>query len=334
MATKTAYRWNANRWFFTTREVQEDPDFPGEYNLPSRSTWDVPPSDTDTQWPRRDTENNVWVLEDLDMDGRLAEGLITQAEYDEWKARQEDEFVSILKERASLNAGNIALISDVEAEAETRAAADSELQNKDVELEAGIANIQANLATLSASLDSNTSADEETKISLQSAVAALQATVSTLQTAVNGKADADHGHSVVNAAHKLWTARKIGNAAFDGSADISLDQMGVAALVASAVANAGSGITVEESHSGTEHKLIIRDTKNKLGIFFSSYHSSGYAGAYGPDTPSDFATIYHIFGSADTSDARVMIDTDINSAYIYSSSNFKNASMAFIARLK
>ena len=334
MATKTAYRWNANRWFFTTREVQEDPDFPGEYNLPSRSTWDVPPSDTETQWPRRDTDNNVWVLEDLDMDGRLAEGLITQSEYDEWKARQEDEFLSILKERSSLNAGNIALVADVEAEAETRAAADSELQNKDAELEAGIANIQANLATLSASLDSNTSTDAETKTSLQSAVAALQATVSTLQTAVNSKADAGHDHSVVNAAHKLWTARKIGNAAFDGSADISLDQMGVAALIASAVANAGSGITVEEKNSSSEKKLIIRDTKNKIGVLFSSYHGSGYAGAYGPDTPSDFDTIYHIIGTADSTDTKVVMDPDVNSAYIYSSSNFKNATMLFVARLK
>lgn len=334
MATKTAYRWNANRWFFTTREVEEDPDFPGEYNLPSRSTWDEPPADTETQWPRRDTELNEWVLEDLDMDGRLAEGLITQSEYDEWKARQEDEFLSILKERANLNAGNIALVSDVEAEAETRAAADSELQNKDVELESGIANIQANLATLSASLAENSKTDEDTKIALQAAIAALQSTVSTLQTAVNNKADAGHTHSVVAAANKLATARKIGNASFDGSADISLDQMGVASLVTSAVANAGSGITVEENNSGSEKKLIIRDTKNKVGVLFASYHGSGYAGAYGPDIPSDFATIYHVIGSADATDTKVVMDSDMNSAYIYSGSNFKNASMAFIARLK
>lgn len=333
MAIKTAYRWNANRWFFTTREVEEDPDFPGEYNLPSRSTWDEPPADTETQWPRRDTELNEWILEDLDMDGRLAEGLITQAEYDEWKARQEDEFLSILKERANLNAGNIALVSDVEAEAETRAAADSELQNKDVELESGIANIQANLATLSASLAENSKTDEDTKIALQAAIAALQSTVSTLQTAVNNKADAGHSHSVVDAAHKLYTARNIGNAAFDGSGNISLEQMGVSALIASTVANTGN-ITVEESGNATNRQLIIRDTKNKIGFLFASYHGSGYAGAYGPDTPSDFDTIYHVIGSADATDTKVVIDPDINSAYIYSGSNFKNASMVFIARLK
>ena len=40
--TRTAYRWNLNGWFFKTIEVEEDPDFPGEYTLPTRSTWSVP----------------------------------------------------------------------------------------------------------------------------------------------------------------------------------------------------------------------------------------------------------------------------------------------------
>ena len=331
MATKTAYRWNDNRWFFTTREVEEDPDFPGEYNLPSRSTWDEPPTDTETQWPRRDTDNDVWILEDLDMDGRLAEGLITQEEYDAWKSKQEDEFISILKDRANLNAGNIALKSDVEAEAAARADADSALQTKDVELESGIADIQTNLANLAASLNSNSQTDSETKTTLQNAISALQSTVATLQTAINNKADAGHGHSVVESANRLAVARNIGNAAFDGTGNISLAQMGVESLIASAVANAGSGITVSRSGGDT----IIRDTKNGIGFFFSFYDAgSGYSSNYGPMLPSDFKQILAVFGTANSGSVRVSVDRECNDVCLYSSSNFTNASLFVLATLK
>lgn len=336
MATRTAYRWNANRWFFTTREVEEDPDFPGEYNLPSRSTWDIPPEDTETQWPRRDTELNEWVLEDLDMDGRLAEGLITQEEYDEWLSNQEDEFLSVLKERANLNAGNIALVSDVQAETQARESADNALHNadvalqtKDAELESGIANIQANLATLSASLAANTSSDEETKTALQSAVAALQSTVATLQTAVNNKADAGHGHSVVNAAHKLYTPRNIGNATFDGSGNISLEQMGVSALIASAVANAGSGITVTTSGNNT----VIRDTKNKIALKISTFKNGSTSG-FSCSMENDFNKLLGGVASCNDSSARVSVDWDFNEILIQADHAYNYACVLMFATLK
>lgn len=324
--TRTAYRWNLNGWFFTTREVEEDPDFPGEYTLPTRSTWEVPPEDTETQWPKINTSTLTWELTDLSMADRLAEGLITQEEYDVWFAQKDGQFLSVLKTRADSDANNIALVSDVEAEAEYRANADSLIN-------ANIASALESIQSLSDSLAANSNADSQNKAALEQAISALQQTTQALNLAVNNKADAEHTHSVVASANKLATARKIGNAFFDGSADISLNQMGVASLIASAVANVGN-ITVEESGGATNKQLIIRDTKNKIGFLFASYHGSGYAGAYGPDTPSDFGTIYHVVGSADATDTKVVMDSDMNSAYIYSASNFKNATMFFAARLK
>lgn len=324
--TRTAYRWNLNGWFFKTIEVAEDPDFPGEYTLPTRSTWSVPMDDTETQWPKINTSSLTWELTGLSMADRLAEGLITQEEYDTWYAQKDGQFLSVLKNRADSDANNIALVSDVETEAEYRANADSLLN-------ANIASALESIQSLSDSLTANSNADSENKNALEQAISALQQTTQALQTAINSKADVGHTHSVVAAANKLAAARKIGNASFDGSADISLAQMGVETLIASAVANAGN-ITVEESGNATNRQLIIRDTKNKIGFLFASYHGSGYAGAYGPDTPSDFGTIYHVVGSADATDTKVVMDSDMNSAYIYSASNFKNATMFFAARLK
>ena len=188
-------------------------------------------------------------------------------------------------------------------------------------------------ANLSDSLIANSDADNANKVALEQSIFALEQTTQALLLSVNGKTDAGHSHSCVDVANRLATARKIGNASFDGSANISLAQMGVEKLIASAVANAGN-ITVEESGNATNRQLIIRDTKNKIGFLFASYHGSGYAGAYGPDTPSDFGTIYHVVGSADATDTKVVMDSDMNSAYIYSASNFKNATMFFAARLK
>lgn len=324
--TKTAYRWNADGWYFKSIEVPEDPDFEGEYNLPRQSTWDVPMADTETQWAKINTSTMKWELTDLSMQDRLLMNLITQEEYDTWFAKKDGQFLSVLKTRADSDAANIALVSDVEKEAESRSKADI-LINENIE------SALASIKSLSDSLAENTSADSQTKSSLEQAITALQSTTQALQTAINSKADVGHTHSVVASANKLATARKIGNASFDGSADISLNQMGVASLIASAVANAGN-ITVEESGGATNRQLIIRDTKNKIGFLFASYHGSGYAGAYGPDTPSDFATIYHVMGSADATDTKVVMDADMNSAYIYSASNFKNATMFFAARLK
>ena len=118
--TRTAYRWNLNGWFFKTIEVEEDPDFPGEYTLPTRSTWEVPPEDTETQWPKINTSTLTWELTDLSMAERLEENLITQEEYDTWYAQKDGQFLSVLKNRADSDANNIALISDVETEAECR----------------------------------------------------------------------------------------------------------------------------------------------------------------------------------------------------------------------
>ena len=321
--TRTAYRWNLNGWFFKTIEVAEDPDFPGEYTLPTRSTWSVPMDDTETQWPKINTSTLDWELTDLSMAERLAENLITQEEYDTWYAQKDGQFLSVLKNRADSDANNIALISDVEAEAEYRASADNLIN-------ANIASALESIQSLSDSLAANSNADSKNKTALEQAISALQQTTQALQTAINSKADVGHTHSVVASANKLATARKIGNASFDGSADISLAQMGVEKLIASAVANAGSGITVTRSGRDT----VIRDTKNKIGFFFSLYDAgSGYSSNYGPMLPSDFNTILGAFGTADSGTVRVSVDLNDNDVCLYSSSNFTIASLFVLATI-
>ena len=321
--TRTAYRWNLNGWFFKTIEVAEDPDFPGEYTLPTRSTWEVPQEDTETQWPKINTSTLTWELTDLSMAERLEENLITQEEYDTWYAQKDGQFLSVLKNRADSDANNIALISDVEAEAEYRANADSLINES-------IASAMSSIKSLQESITENSNADNENKTALEQAISALQQTTQALSLAVNNKADAGHSHSVVAAANKLATARKIGNASFDGSADISLDQMGVASLVASAVAKAGSGITVTRSGRDT----VIRDTKNKIGFFFSLYDAgSGYSSNYGPMLPSDFNTILGAFGTADSGTVRVSVDRNENDVCLYSSSDFTIASLFVLATI-
>ena len=321
--TRTAYRWNINGWFFKTIEVAEDPDFPGEYTLPTRSTWSVPMDDTETQWPKINTSTLTWELTDLSMAERLEENLITQEEYDTWYAQKDGQFLSVLKNRADSDANNIALISDVEAEAEYRANADNLIN-------ANIASALESIQSLSDSLAANSNADSKNKTALEQAISALQQTTQALQTAINSKADVGHTHSVVAAANKLATARKIGNASFDGSANISLAQMGVETLIASAVANAGSGITVTRSGRDT----VIRDTKNKIGFFFSLYDAgSGYSSNYGPMLPSDFNTILGAFGTADSGTVRVSVDLNDNDVCLYSSSNFTIASLFVLATI-
>lgn len=321
--TRTAYRWNVNGWFFKTIEVAEDPDFPGEYTLPTRSTWNVPPEDTETQWPKINTSTLAWELTDLSMADRLAENLITQEEYDTWYAQKDGQFLSVLKNRADSDANNIALISDVEAEAEYRANADSLIN-------ANIASALESIQNLSDSLAANSNADSENKTALEQAISALQQTTQALQIAVNSKADAGHTHSVVEKANKLATARKIGSATFDGSADISLNQMGVAALINAAVENAGSGLTVTRRGDET----VIRDTKNKIGFFFSLYDAgNGYSSNYGPMLPSDFKRIISAFGTADSGTVRVSVNRSDNDVCLYSSSNFTIASLFVLATL-
>ena len=321
--TRTAYRWNLNGWFFKTIAVEEDPDFPGEYTLPTRSTWSVPMDDTETQWPKINTSTLDWELTDLSMAERLAENLITQEEYDTWYAQKDGQFLSVLKNRADSDANNIALISDVEAEAEYRANADSLIN-------ANIASALESIQSLSDSLAANSNADSKNKTALEQAISALQQTTQALQTAINSKADVGHTHSVVASANKLATARKIGNASFDGSANISLAQMGVETLIASAIANAGSGITVTRSGRDT----VIRDTKNKIGFFFSLYDAgSGYSSNYGPMLPSDFNTILGVFGTADSGTVRVSVDLNDNDVCLYSSSNFTIASLFVLATI-
>lgn len=321
--TRTAYRWNLNGWFFKTIAVEEDPDFPGEYTLPTRSTWSVPMDDTETQWPKINTSTLDWELTDLSMAERLAENLITQEEYDTWYAQKDGQFLSVLKNRADSDANNIALISDVEAEAEYRANADSLIN-------ANIASALESIQSLSDSLAANSNADSKNKTALEQAISALQQTTQALQTAINSKADVGHTHSVVASANKLATARKIGNASFDGSANISLAQMGVETLIASAIANAGSGITVTRSGRDT----VIRDTKNKIGFFFSLYDAgSGYSSNYGPMLPSDFNTILGAFGTADSGTVRVSVDLNDNDVCLYSSSNFTIASLFVLATI-
>lgn len=321
--TKTACRWNVNGWFFKTIEVAEDPDFPGEYTLPTRSTWAIPPEDTETQWPKINTSTLAWELTDFSMADRLAEGLITQEEYDTWYAQKDGQFLSVLKNRADSDANNIALISDVEKEALYRANADSLIN-------ANIKSTLESIQRLSDSLAANSNADSENKIALEQAISALQQATQALQTAVNSKADVEHTHSVVAAAKKLATARKIGNASFDGSADISLAEMGVETLLASAVANAGSGFTVTRSGRDT----VIRDTKNKIGFFFSLYDAgSGYSSNYGPRLPSDFNDILAVFGTADSGEVRVSVDRRDNDVCLYSSNNFTIASLFVLATL-
>ena len=321
--TRTAYRWNVNGWFFKTIEVAEDPDFPGEYTLPTRSTWSIPQEDTETQWPKINTSTLDWELTDLSMAERLAENLITQEEYDTWYAQKDGQFLSVLKNRADSDANNIALISDVEAEAEYRANADSLIN-------ANIASALESIQSLSDSLAANSNADSENKTALEQAISALQQTTQALQTAINSKADTGHTHSVVAAANKLATARKIGNASFDGSANITLAQMGVEELVASAVANAGSGITVTRSGDDT----VIRDTKNKIGFFFSLYDAgNGCSSNYGPMIPRDFKRIISAFGSADSGSVRVSVNRSDNDVCLYSTSNFTIASLLVVATL-
>lgn len=321
--TRTAYRWNVNGWFFKTIEVAEDPDFPGEYTLPTRSTWEVPQEDTETQWPKINTSTLTWELTDLSMAERLEENLITQEEYDTWYAQKDGQFLSVLKNRADSDANNIALISDVEAEAEYRANADSLINES-------IASAMSSIKSLQESITENSNADNENKTALEQAISALQQTTQALSLAVNNKADAGHSHSVVAAANKLATARKIGNASFDGSADISLAQMGVETLIASAVANAGSGTTVTRSGRDT----VIRDTKNKIGFFFSLYDAgSGYSSNYGPMLPSDFNTILGAFGTADSGTVRVSVDRNENDVCLYSSSDFTIASLFVLATI-
>lgn len=321
--TRTAYRWNVNGWFFKTIEVAEDPDFPGEYTLPTRSTWSVPMDDTETQWPKINTSTLTWELTDLSMAERLAENLITQEEYDTWYAQKDGQFLSVLKNRADSDANNIALISDVEAEAETRA-------NADIEINASIENALVSIQNLSDSLIANSDADNANKVALEQSIFALEQTTQALLLSVNGKADAGHSHSCVDVANRLATARKIGNASFDGSADISLAQMGVEKLIASAVANAGSGITVTRSGRDT----VIRDAKNKIGFFFSLYDAgSGYSSNYGPMLPSDFNKILGAFGSADSGTVRVSVNRSDNDVCLYSSSNFTIASLFVLATI-
>ena len=321
--TRTAYRWNLNGWFFKTIAVEEDPDFPGEYTLPTRSTWSVPMDDTETQWPKINTSTLDWELTDLSMAERLAENLITQEEYDTWYAQKDGQFLSVLKNRADSDANNIALISDVEAEAEYRANADNLIN-------ANIASALESIQSLSDSLAANSNADSKNKTALEQAISALQQTTQALQTAINSKADVGHTHSVVATANKLATARKIGNASFDGSANISLAQMGVETLIASAIANAGSGITITRSGRDT----VIRDTKNKIGFFFSLYDAgSGYSSNYGPMLPSDFNTILGAFGTADSGTVRVSVDLNDNDVCLYSSSNFTIASLFVLATI-
>ena len=270
MATKTAYRWNVNGWYFKTIEVAEDPDFPGEYNLPSRSTWEAPPDDTDTQWAFMNTATKKWELKDLDMAGRLAEGLITQDEYDAWFAKQDDEFVSVLKQRADSNANNIALVSDVEAEAKSRETADSVLSEN-------LAKALLDIQSLTDSLAANTQSDADNEGALQTAINALQSTVSALQTAIAGKAAADHTHKyagsgsvggAATSAVKLQTARKItvGNASknFDGSANISFsaDEIGAGSdcypqATTSLIVGVSNGTIKDTTYTPTRDGMFI-----------------------------------------------------------------------------
>lgn len=321
--TKTAYRWNSNGWYFKTIEVAEDPDFPGEYTLPRQSTWKVPPDDTETQWAKINTATLTWELANLSMAERLAEGLITQEEYDVWFSQKDGEFLSVLKARADSDADNIALVSDVEAEAQSRADADTQIN-------ASVASALESIQGLSESLAANSSADSENKTALEQAISALQQTTQALQLAINNKADVSHGHSVVESANRLAIARKIGNVAFDGSGDITLAQMGVEALVASALANAGSGITVERSG----RDAVIRDTKNKIGFLFSYYDAGrGYSSNYGPRMPSDFKDILGALGTADSGTTRVSIDWDDKDVCLYSSDSFTKATLFVVATL-
>lgn len=320
--TRTAYRWNLNGWYFKTIEVEEDPDFPGEYNLPSRSTWAIPPADTETQWAFMNEATQEWELRDLSMADRLAENLITQEEYDVWYAQKDGEFLSVLKTRAESDANNIALLSDVETEATYRANADSLINEN-------IASAMASIQALQESLAANGTADSENKTALEQAISALQQTTQALNLAVNNKADANHGHSVVDSAQRLYTARKIGNASFDGTADISLDQMGVASLVASAVANAGSGITVTR----TGRETVIRDPKNKLAVKISLFKDAWTSGL-GCQAERDFDEIIGGYGSCSDDSGRVRIDWDLNEIMIEADHSYNFACLVMIATLK
>ena len=320
--TRTAYRWNVNGWFFKTIEVAEDPDFPGEYTLPTRSTWSVPMDDTKTQWSKINTSTLTWELTDLSMAERLAENLITQEEYDTWYAQKDGQFLSVLKNRADSDANNIALISDVEAEAETRA-------NADIEINASIENALVSIQNLSDSLIANSDADNANKVALEQSIFALEQTTQALLLSVNGKADAGHSHSCVDLANRLATARKIGNASFDGSANISLAQMGVETLIASAVANAGSGITV--TRSGRE--TVIRDTKNKLAVKISLFKDA-WTSSLGCQAERDFDEIIGAYGSCSDDSGRVRVDWDLDELMIEADHSYNFACLVMIATLK
>lgn len=320
--TRTAYRWNLNGWYFKSIEVAEDPDFPGEYNLPSRSTWAIPPADTETQWAFMNEATQEWELRDLSMADRLAENLITQEEYDVWYAQKDGEFLSVLKTRAESDANNIALLSDVETEATYRANADSLINEN-------IASAMASIQTLQESLAANGTADSENKTALEQAISALQQTTQALNLAVNNKADVNHGHSVVDSAQRLYTARKIGNASFDGTADISLDQMGVASLVASAVTSAGGGITVTR----TGRETVIRDTKNKLAVKMSLFKDAWTSGL-GCQAERDFNEIIGAYGSCSDDSGRVRVDWDLNEVMIEADHSYNFACLVMIATLK
>lgn len=128
MNYKTGYRWNANKWFFKSIQIMEDPDFAGEYLLPARTTFEVPPAHTDTQWARWNEVVGVWQLVDCSMEERLKEGLITQDEYDEYLKKLEGNFVIDLKDKLNSNVNNIALDKDLKKESAERIAEDEAIK--------------------------------------------------------------------------------------------------------------------------------------------------------------------------------------------------------------
>lgn len=396
---KTAYRWNANFWYFKTIEVKEDPDFANEYNLPSRSTWEKPPADNETQWAKRDIQNNCWTLEKLSMSERLKEGLITQAEYEEWYSRRDAEFISVLKQRAMGDVDKIALKEDIDVETTARENADTEIMNKvktvskslqetvttittlqenlvangiaDEETKSKIAevvkSVQANseiIEALKTALDSNSASDEETKSKITDIVAAIQtnteslvalrqaltsnetsdaetkSAVDALASLVSTKAESNHTHKyagsssvggAATSANKLATARKIGNASFNGSADISLAQMGVTAAITAALQNAGSGITVTRKNND----CVIRDTKNKFAVKISTYKSnSANTTVFTVNAENDFNSIIGCIGSCESSSARYIFDEDLNEFYVQANDFFKYATLVMFATLK
>lgn len=362
--TKTAYRWNANRWFFKKIEVNEDPDFEDEYNLPGRSTWDKPPADTETQWARMDTVNHIWVLEDLSMEGRLAEGLITQAEYDEWFKNRDSEFLSVLKQRAENDVKNIALKEDIDVETTARENADTEIMNKVKTVSNSLQETVTTITTLQENLVANGIADEETKSKIAEVVKSVQANseiiealktaltsnetsdaetksaVDTLASLVSTKAESNHTHKyagsssvggAATSANKLAKAVNIGHASFNGTSDVSLEQMGVTAAITAALQNAGSGITVTRKNND----CVIRDTKNKFAVKISTYKSSSAnTTVFTVNAENDFNSIIGCIGSCGSSSARYIFDEDVNEFYVQSNDFFKYATLVMFATLK